>query len=62
MTRLFDATDKVVQSAFVRERFDTLGVAVEPPERRTRAYYLKSLPPELDRQIAVMKAGGLTAE
>jgi tripartite-type tricarboxylate transporter receptor subunit TctC len=60
--RLWDATSKVVESKFVRERFDALGVSVEPPERRTREYYLKSLPPEFERQIQVMKAGGLTTE
>jgi tripartite-type tricarboxylate transporter receptor subunit TctC len=60
--RLAEATNKVVDSAFVRERFAALGVAVEPPERRTREYYLKSLPPEVERQAQVMKAGGLSAE
>src|SRR5438046_9120360 len=60
--RLAEATGKVVESAFVRERFESLGVAVEPPERRTRDYYLKSLPPEVERQAQVMKAGGLSAE
>ena len=60
--RLSEATNKVVESAFVRERFETLGVAVEPPERRTREYYLKSLPPEVERQAQVMKASGLTAD
>jgi tripartite-type tricarboxylate transporter receptor subunit TctC len=60
--RLWDATSKVVESKFVRDRFDALGVSVEPPERRTREYYLKSLPPEFERQIQVMKAGGLTTE
>jgi tripartite-type tricarboxylate transporter receptor subunit TctC len=60
--RLAEATNKVVESAFVRERFDALGVSVEPPERRTREYYLKSLPPEVERQAQVMKAGGLSAD
>ena len=62
VNRLAEATNKVVESAFVRERFATLGVAVEPPERRTREYYAKSLPPEVERQAAVMKANGLTAD
>jgi tripartite-type tricarboxylate transporter receptor subunit TctC len=60
--RLFEATNKAVESVAVRERFATLGVAVEPPERRTRAYYLKTLPAEVARQATVMKAGGLTAD
>jgi tripartite-type tricarboxylate transporter receptor subunit TctC len=60
--RLAEATNKVVESPAIRERFDTLGVAVEPPERRTREYYLKSLPPEVEKQAAVMKASGMRAE
>ena len=62
VNRLAEATNKIVESAFVRERFATLGVAVEPPERRTREYYAKTLPPEIERQAVVMKANGLTAE
>jgi tripartite-type tricarboxylate transporter receptor subunit TctC len=60
--RLHDAANKAVESAAVRERFKTLGVSVEPPERRTRDYYLKALPVELNRQIAVMKANALAGE
>ena len=62
VNRLAEATNKVAESAFVRERFATLGIAVEPPERRTREYYVKSLPPEVERQAVVMKANGLTAD
>jgi tripartite-type tricarboxylate transporter receptor subunit TctC len=62
VNRLAEATNKAVALGYVRERFGTLGVSVEPPERRTRAYYLKSLPPEVARQAEVMKAGGLSAE
>jgi len=62
VNRLAEATNKAVALASVHERFATLGVSVEPPERRTRAYYAKSLPPEVEKQAAVMKAGGLSAE
>jgi tripartite-type tricarboxylate transporter receptor subunit TctC len=62
VNRLAEASNKAVALASVRERFETLGVSVEPPERRTRAYYAKSLPPEVERQATVMKASGLTAE
>jgi tripartite-type tricarboxylate transporter receptor subunit TctC len=62
VNRLAEATNKVVENAFVRERFATLGVAVEPLERRTREYYAKSLPPEIERQAVVMKANGLVAD
>src|SRR6185369_6704597 len=62
VNKLADATNKVVALPSVRERFETLGVVVEPPERRTREYYLKSLPPEVSKQAEVMNAGGLTAD
>ncbi len=62
VNRLAEATNKAVALRSVQERFATLGVSVEPPERRTRDYYLKSLPPELRRQADVMKAAGLSAE
>ena len=62
VAKLAEATNKVVELASLKERFATLGVAVEPAERRTREYYLKSLPPEVERQAKVMKANGLTAD
>ncbi len=60
--RLVEATNKAVETAFVRERMAALGVVIEPPERRTREYYLKTLPAAVAKQAAVMKANGLTAE
>ena len=62
VNRLAEATNKAVALDAVRERFAALGVSVEPPERRTRAYYLRSLPGEVARQAALMKARGLSAE
>jgi len=60
--RLAEATNKVVESAFVRERFETLGVAIEPPERRTIEYFVRTLPREVERAVVVVRAGGLSAE
>jgi len=60
--KLAEATNKVVENPAVRARFESLGVEVEPAERRSRAYYLKALPPEVERQAQVMKANGLTVE
>jgi len=62
IARLAEATNKAVALRSVQERFASLGVSVEPPERRTRDYYLKSLPPEVRRQAEIMKASGLSAE
>ena len=60
--RLAEATNKAVETAAVRERMAALGVVIEPPERRTREYYLKTLPPAVAKQAEVMKASGLTAD
>ena len=62
VNRLAEATGKAVALKSVQERFATLGVSVEPPERRTRDYYLKTLPGEVARQVEVMKANGLSAQ
>ena len=46
--RLAEATNKVVENAAVRERFETLGVVIEPPERRTIEYFVRNLPREVE--------------
>ena len=60
--RLAEATNKVVENAAVRERFETLGVVIEPPERRTIDYFVRNLPREVERAATLIKAGGLNAE
>jgi tripartite-type tricarboxylate transporter receptor subunit TctC len=60
--RLAEATNKAVESAVVRERFEMLGVSIEPPERRTTEYFVRVLPREVERAVSVVKAGGLSAE
>jgi tripartite-type tricarboxylate transporter receptor subunit TctC len=60
--KLAEATNRAVETAFVRERLGTLGVAVEPPERRAFGYYAAHMPGEVKRSAAVVKAAGLAAE
>ena len=62
MRKLAEATNKAVETTFVRERLGTLGVAVEPPERRAPGNYARNLPREVERAAAVVKAGGLAAD
>jgi tripartite-type tricarboxylate transporter receptor subunit TctC len=62
VARLADATNKAVALAFVRERLEAVGVAIEPPERRAPGYYARNLPRELEKAIEVVKAGGLSAD
>jgi tripartite-type tricarboxylate transporter receptor subunit TctC len=60
--RLADATNKAVEKDVVRERMAAVGVVIEPPERRTIDHWRKNLPREVERAVAVVKAGGLSAE
>jgi tripartite-type tricarboxylate transporter receptor subunit TctC len=60
--KLAEATNQAVETRFVRERLEVLGVAVEPPERRVPGYYAQHLPGELEKAATVVKAGGLAAE
>src|SRR5215210_2474681 len=56
--RLADATNKAVERDFVRDRLAAVGVVIEPPERRTIDHWRKNLPREVERALAVVKAGG----
>jgi tripartite-type tricarboxylate transporter receptor subunit TctC len=60
--KLAEATSKAVETEFVRKRLETLGVSVEPAERRAFGYYAAHLPGELEKAVAVVKAGGLSTE
>jgi tripartite-type tricarboxylate transporter receptor subunit TctC len=60
--RLAEATNKVVETPAVRDRFEALGVVIEPPERRTLDYFVRNLPREIERAAMLVKAGGLSAQ
>jgi tripartite-type tricarboxylate transporter receptor subunit TctC len=60
--RLAEATNKVVATASVRDRFEALGVVIEPPERRTVEYFVRNLPRDVEKAVSVVRAGGLSAE
>jgi tripartite-type tricarboxylate transporter receptor subunit TctC len=62
VARLAEATNKAVELAFVRERLASVGVAIEPPERRVPGYYARNLPRELAKAVEIVKAGGLAAD
>ena len=60
--RLADATNKALESAFVRERLEAVGVEIMPSERRTREHLAKILPGAVAKQAEIIRAGGLAAE
>jgi tripartite-type tricarboxylate transporter receptor subunit TctC len=60
--RLAAASNEAVESTAVRERFQTLGVSVPGPERRTIEYLAKFVPAELERWAKPIKASGVSAD
>src|SRR5947209_813002 len=60
--RLTEATNKALESTFVRERLEAVGVEIMPPERRTREYLAKILPAAIEKSAAVVNAGSLAPD
>jgi hypothetical protein len=56
------AANETVETPFVRERLQAIGVTIPGPERRTLAYLAKFIPSEIDRWVAPIKAAGVTAD
>jgi tripartite-type tricarboxylate transporter receptor subunit TctC len=59
---LAEASNAAVETPAVRERFETLGVVVPAPDRRTTAYLLKFVASELERWAVPIKASGVSAD
>jgi tripartite-type tricarboxylate transporter receptor subunit TctC len=60
--RLNDATAATLDTAAVRDRLKTLGIAVVPAERRSPGYLIRFLRSEIEKWGAVIKASGVTAD
>jgi tripartite-type tricarboxylate transporter receptor subunit TctC len=60
--RLEEATNKALDSRFVRERLEVVGVEIMPPERRTREYLARILPGAIAKQAEIIRTGGLAAD
>ena len=60
--RLAKATSEAVDTPAVRERFESLGVTVAPPERRTPDYLAQFIPRELEKWAKPMRASGVSAD
>jgi tripartite-type tricarboxylate transporter receptor subunit TctC len=60
--RLAEAANKALESRFVRERLEAVGVEIMPPERRTREYLAQILPGAIAKQAEIIRAGGLAAD
>jgi tripartite-type tricarboxylate transporter receptor subunit TctC len=60
--RLAKASNEAVETPAVRERFESLGIAVPGAERRTPEYFVKFVPAELKRWAVPIKASGVSAD
>jgi tripartite-type tricarboxylate transporter receptor subunit TctC len=59
---LAKAVNEAVETPAVRERFESIGVTIPPPERRTPEYLAKFVPSEIERWAAPIKASGASVE
>jgi tripartite-type tricarboxylate transporter receptor subunit TctC len=59
---LAKAVNEAVETPAVRERFESIGVTIPLPERRTPEYLAKFVPSEIERWAAPIKASGASVE
>jgi tripartite-type tricarboxylate transporter receptor subunit TctC len=60
--QLARATNEVVETPLVRERFATVGVTVAAPERRSPEYLSRFIPRELEKWAAPIAASGAAGD
>jgi tripartite-type tricarboxylate transporter receptor subunit TctC len=60
--RLLRATSEAVDTPAVRERFESVGVTVAPPERRSPEYLRKFIASELDKWAVPIRQGGVVVD
>jgi tripartite-type tricarboxylate transporter receptor subunit TctC len=60
--RLAKASNDAVETPALRERFQSLGVTIPAPERRTPEYLARFVPAEIERWAAPIKASGVSEE
>jgi tripartite-type tricarboxylate transporter receptor subunit TctC len=60
--RLAEVANEAVETPAVRERFESLGVSVVAPQRRTPEYLAEFIPSEIEKWAAPIKASGVQAD
>jgi tripartite-type tricarboxylate transporter receptor subunit TctC len=60
--RLAEVANEAVETPAVRERFESLGVSVVAPQRRTPEYLVEFIPSEIEKWAAPIKASGVQAD
>ena len=57
--KMHDAVEKTVARPDIRQKMESLGLEILPPEQRTPAYMAKFLPQDIERWGKVIKAAGI---
>jgi len=57
--KMHAAIEKVITLPDIREKMESLGLEILPPEKRTPDYLAKYLPQDIDRWGKVIKAAGI---
>jgi tripartite-type tricarboxylate transporter receptor subunit TctC len=57
--KMHDAVEKTVARPEIRQKMESLGLEILPPEQRTPAYMAKFLPQDIERWGKVIKAAGI---
>jgi len=57
--KMHDAMEKMIARPDIRQKMESLGLEILPPEQRTPAYLAKSLPQDIERWGKVIKAAGI---
>jgi tripartite-type tricarboxylate transporter receptor subunit TctC len=59
VAKMHDAVEKALSRPDIRQKMDSLGLEILPPEQRTPDYLAKYLPQDIARWGKVIKAAGI---
>jgi tripartite-type tricarboxylate transporter receptor subunit TctC len=57
--KMHDAIEKMIARPDIRQKMESLGLEILPPEQRTPEYLAKALPQDIERWSKVIKAAGI---
>jgi len=57
--KMHDAIEKMIARPDIRQKMESLGLEILPPEQRTPEYLAKALPQDIERWGTVIKAAGI---
>jgi tripartite-type tricarboxylate transporter receptor subunit TctC len=60
--KLHDAIEKAIARPDIKQKMESLGLEILPPEQRTAAYMAKFLPQDIERWGKVIKAAGISVD